>query len=176
MGKSSAPFSAALNIPIETFDGWSWVEVLYAYTMVMVDQLPDTKLPMLNPTGNLGKIPTWHYKGRTWNYYAHMLAREYGWSLEYISDLDRNDALALIQEILTDEQLRKEFEYGMSEIAYPYNKSTKKSEFKPLERPFWMLPKIEQPKKIKIRKDFLPVGNIISRERHEEKQAPPTKS
>lgn len=166
--------SAALGVPAEFFENWTWADVFRAYTEVFTYQVLDLPLPILNPSNTSSKeLPLWHYKGRTWNYYSHLISKEYGWTLEYVENLSPTEALAHIQEILTDEQLRKEFEWSLSDIAYPYNKSTRKSEFKPLQRPYWMLPKIEQPKKIKMRKDFIPVGNIIEIGKHREEKAEP---
>jgi hypothetical protein len=61
-----------------------------------------------------------------------------------------------------EEQLDKEWTYSLSEIAFPYNSSTKKSEYKPLDRPEWMLPiSPKQLPVIKMRKDMMPMGNIV---------------
>lgn len=102
----------------------------------------------------------WDYEGRTWHFYSHLLAKHYGWTLEYISQLHPSDALAKIQEILTDEQLEREFQHSLSDVAYPYNSQTKKSEFHPLSRPFWMRPKIKETPKIKIPAIYMPIGVV----------------
>jgi len=68
------------------------------------------------------------------------------------------EAFAHIQEILTDRQLEQEFFYSLSEIAYPYNKATKKGEFKPMPRPYWMRPAVRPTKTIRIKRNLLPVG------------------
>ena len=123
---------------------------------------PDKSLPFIKdaPKGQDGKPADWDYEGREWAYWSHLLAKHYGWTLEYIGGLDVNEALARIQEILTDEQLEREFYYGLSEIAYPYNKSTKKNHFKPLSRPYWMRPAVPKLKTVKFRRDMLPVGLV----------------
>lgn len=77
------------------------------------------------------------------------------------SELDPDDGVALLQEILTDDQLEKEWQWSLSEIAYPYNPDTKKSEFKNLPRPVWMQKEIRKPvKQIKIPASMLPVGIV----------------
>jgi len=71
--------------------------------------------------------------------------------------------LALIQEILTDDQLEKEFAHSLSEVAYEYSSQTKKSHKVPLDRPVWMRPKfIKAEKKIKIPANLIPIGNTIN--------------
>lgn len=105
------------------------------------------------------KIP-WDYKGRTKYYLVHILASEYGWTIKEIENMKIIQGLSLVQEILVGEQLEKEFTWSLSEIAYPYNKNTKKSEFKPLKRPSWMLGEIKKLKTFKIPKDLMPMGNV----------------
>ena len=112
------------------------------------------------------KKPVWDYEGRTWYSWVHDLAHAYGWSMEYIAELDIDDASSLLQELIIDDQLEKEFYWMTSEIAYPYNESSKKSEFKPLDRPIWMRDEIRSIKEgkdqtVRILKEHLPVGNII---------------
>lgn len=117
-------------------------------------------LPLLNAPKSK-KEADWEYEGRTWTYFSHLLAEAYGWELEYIGGLDVNEALAHIQEILTSEYLRQEFTHSLSEIAYVYNKSTKKSDYKPMPRPYWMRPVSKPTQQVRIRRDMLPVGNIV---------------
>jgi len=61
-----------------------------------------------------------------------------------------------------DDQLDREFIYGLSEIAYHYDKNTKTRKFVPLPRPHWMREKIQPVKKFPILKAMMPMGNIIS--------------
>jgi hypothetical protein len=64
-----------------------------------------------------------------------------------------------VQEILIDDQMRREWEYSLSQVAYKYDKRGK-GELVPLKRPGWMLASGGPPKS-KILKKLLPVGNII---------------
>lgn len=121
---------------------------------------PDASLPILRPSKE-SKTSDWEYKGRSWNYFSHLLADAYGWTLEYIADLDINEALGHIQEVLTEDYLDREFQHSLSEVAYIYNKSTKKSEYKPLPLPYWMRPASKPIKRFRIRRDMLPVGYVI---------------
>ena len=76
--------------------------------------------------------------------------------------MDIDTAIGAYQELSIDEQLQKEWEWGLSEVAYSYDSSTKKSRYVPLQRPAWMNPIIpKQLPVVKMRKSHLPVGNVI---------------
>jgi hypothetical protein len=117
-------------------------------------------LPILEPPKD-NKKSDWDYEERTWNYFSHLLADSYGWTLEYIAEMDVNEALGHIQEVLTSEYLNQEFHHSLSEISYSYNKNTKKSDYKPLPVPYWMRPTIKPIKKFRIKRSMLPVGYVI---------------
>jgi hypothetical protein len=117
-------------------------------------------LPLLEAPPNKKKVD-WEYEGRTWSYFSHILADAYGWTLEYIGSMDVNEALGHIQEILTNDFLNQEFQHSLSELSYEYNKSTKKSYYKPLTRPYWMRPASKPTQVVRIRRDMLPVGYVI---------------
>jgi hypothetical protein len=154
--------SAAFGVPYKWFEYSNWEKIIYAF-YVCVDKCPQIKLPITIPTGEKLKEDDWSYDGRTWHLYSHIIAKAYGWDLEYISRLSVEDGLAIIQEIMVDEQLEKEFYYGLSEVAYSYDKNTQTSKFVPLPRPNWMRPKVE-PEKIKkfsIPANMLPMGVTI---------------
>lgn len=138
-----------------------WQSTVLSLSNVLRDTVPNQNLPLIKDAPKENNKPvSWDYDGRGWFLWANMLCKAYGWTLEYVAELDFNEALALIQEILTDEQLEHEFTYSLSEIAYPYNKSTKKSVFKPMPRPYWMKMSTQPVKIMKMRKDVLPVGLI----------------
>lgn len=102
--------------------------------------------------------------------YSHILAKAYGWSLEYIANLPVLEAMAKLQEIMTEEQLEKEFLWSTSQNAFEYDQKTKMSHFKKLPRPYWMLPKAKPLPKIKMRKDLVPMGNVIKLDENYGKQ------
>ena len=138
-----------------------WQNTVFSFLKTVRESQPNPNLPLIKDSPKeKSKDAPWEYEGRSWAYWSHLLAKAYGWTLEYIGNLEFNDALARVQEILTDEQLDREFQYQLSEIAYPYNKSTKKSVFKPLPRPYWMKVSVEPPKMQKYRRDLLPVGLV----------------
>lgn len=161
--KFNAYLSAALEVKEDIIAGLSWIECVELFYAIYDKNLPVSTLPLVSSVTK-DKKPVkieWDYPGRTWYLYAHMLAQAYGWTLEYIAELEIDDALALVQEILTDEQLEKEFQWGMSEIAYPYNEKTKQSRYQPLPRPHWMLPSAKEIKKVKIPRSMMPQGLIL---------------
>lgn len=152
--------STAINVDVEKY---SWYEVAQAYLQVCEENAPTKDFPILKSIEKEEELP-WDYQGRSWYMWASLFSSHYGWNMEYIAKLDIDDALGLFQELLIDKQLEKEWEWNLSEIAYPYNKATKKSEYKPLDRPSWMKDKShrKEVKKVKILKEYIPVGNVIS--------------
>lgn len=141
------------------FEQANWEQIITTF-YICLSTFPQVELPITTPTDEKSKEEDWNYPTRTWNLYSHMLAKAYGWNLEYIANLSVYDALAHIQEILTDEQLEREFYYGLSEVAYTYDKRTKTSKFNPLPRPHWMRLKPKPIQKFLIPKDMMPVGVV----------------
>lgn len=150
-----------MGVSHEWFEHADW-ELLVKAFYLGLSKSPQVELPILSPSDERSKDESWDYPDRTWHLYSHMLAKAYGWTLSEISQLRVEEALAKIQEIIVDEQLDREFYYGLSEIAYHYDKNSKVSRFVPLQRPHWMRPKMQPIKKSPIPKSMLPIGNIIS--------------
>jgi len=156
-----------------SFDSAPWFEILEAYESLRdLNAIPQAeRFAILNMTGGQeDKPPAWDYRGRLRYVYVHIIATAYSWSQEQILNLWPEEAVAYIQEILVDEQFDREFDHALAEVAYSYDKATKKSKYQPLERPAWMvLGSIEAQERKrktligKIRKDMLPVGVVISR-------------
>lgn len=149
-----------------------WFDFMEIYTSVIALNSPSIKFPILqgNHKDAKKKLP-WEYEGRAWYFWLNLFAKSYGWDEEKIANLDIDTAIGIYQEISIDEQLQKEWEWGLSEIAYPYNKNTKKSEYKPLERPTWMLPIMpKQLPVVKMKKSFLPQGNVIDLQEQEKQK------
>lgn len=135
-----------------------WQSTVLSLQKAYTEYLPKS-LPILDTAPKESKSVDWDYDNRTWAFYSHLLAKAYGWTLEYIAELETNEALGHLQEILTEDHLEKEFYHGLSEVAYRYNKSTKKSDYVPLKRPYWMRATVSRTiKKVKIKKSLLPVG------------------
>lgn len=145
-----------------------WGDVADLYSLVLQLNQPIISFPMLsgntfrsNDTGTK-KEEGWEYPERTKYLWINSISQAYGWTIEYILDLDIDDALGLLQEILLSDQFKKEWEWSLSELAYSYDKTSKTSKFNKLDRPAWMNPIIptELPK-IKIRTAHLPVGLVL---------------
>lgn len=143
----------------------SWFEVAEMYQEAVVLNQSRIKFPIFSSKEKSKRVP-WEYEGRTWYFWLNLFASHYGWSAQEIEILDLDDAVGLLEEITVDEQHEKEWQYGLSEMAYVYDKSTKKSRFRPLSRPDWMLMSPDQAKKA-VKKTLIPVsampvGNIIN--------------
>jgi hypothetical protein len=149
------------NIHPRWYEMGDWsklVELFY----VCITKSPQVELPITSPSNEQHKEESWEYPERTWHLYSHLLAKSYGWTLEYIANLPVIEVIAKIQEIIVDDQLDREFIYGLSEVAYHYDKNSKTSKFVPLPRPHWMRPRIQPVKKMIIPKSMMPVGNVIT--------------
>jgi len=137
-----------------------WEAILedYSFATSLHSPTQDHKIFSSKPTKD-----TFNINDSSWYSWSHTLATKYGWSLEYIADLDIDGAISLIQEILYAEQLEREWQWALSEKSVSYDPSTKKSKFKPLDRPDWLnVPKkVEEPKIVQIRSDMLPSGVIM---------------
>lgn len=146
-----------------------WYEQAQAYTEITnVNQVK--RIPIVQPSHESGRPVPWDYEGRTWFWWIHILSKNYGWSIAQVEELDIDEATALLQEILVEEQLRKEWEWSLTEIAYPYNSTTKKSVFHPLDRPAWMRGVAGVPlpaQKVRFHKHMIPVGRIIGEDGNE---------
>lgn len=140
-----------------------WKMSVEAFQRVELANQPTKEIPLIVAKIKKDSPVFWHYTGRNWVLWADIFSSEYGWSLEYVAELEIDMAVGMMQEILVRRQLDKEFQWMLSDVAYPYNQATKKNEFHPMVRPEFMKPTSDSIKipKIRIRKDFMPVGNII---------------
>lgn len=141
------------------------MDVVQGFTEAVKANSFSVHIPLVSRSFGSKEDMPWDYPGRSWFAWAHRFANFYGWSLDYIAGLDVDVAIKLLQEMLVQDQLEKEWEWGLSERAFPYNSSTKKYEYKPLSRPAWMYPEMKSKKKriIQIPKSMMPVGNIVKR-------------
>lgn len=161
--------STMLEIPVETVNAAPWYEVLQAHAEIVMRNQVRT-IPLTRPTMSKESSVPWEYAGREWYWWLHTFAKQYGWGREQVEELDIDDAVSLLQEILVEEQLQREFQWGLSELAYPYNETTKKHVFKPLSRPEWMKdqPTVILPaQKVKFPKSMLPIGRVIGEDDRE---------
>lgn len=160
--------STALRVSPAWIEDIPWNNLVDAFYSILL-RYPSVDIPITQPyKRDTESKDDWDYDGRSWPFYSHIIAAEYGWTLEYISQLKVYDALATIQEILTKEQLDKEFLHHLSEVAYQYDKSTHKSNYVAMKRPSWMSPKIKEVPRFKMPASFLPVGAVDYRALPEE--------
>lgn len=155
--------TAAWGLSPKLFEHADWLKIVELF-YVCLSKSPRVDIPLTASNNEKIKEDPWNYEGRTFPLYAHLLAQAYGWSLREISQLQVEQALSMIQEIMVDKQLDREFYYGLSEIAYPYNKNTKQSIFKPLDRPYWMRPTLNPQKDIPrftIPMEMMPMGAVV---------------
>lgn len=151
--------SAAFLFPRIIFKNLRWDILFLLFSLVSGKSVPKMELPLLKPSTQKEKKEPWDYDGRGYALYIHIIARDYGWTEKEICNLDIDTALALVQEIITDEQLDREFLWGMSEKSYSYNAKTKVGRAIPLERPYFMKEEVKAPVKTKILKSMMPIGN-----------------
>lgn len=145
--------SVLLLLPQDEISPCAWYEVLDAYYLVSLENAVRLDLSIIHASKkeHENQLPdVWEYDERLWYSWVHLLAKSYGWNIEYISELDVDDAFALLQEISLNEQFDKEWQYGLSENAYEYDKASKKSKLRPLPRPSWMTTATE-----KVKNDIL---------------------
>jgi len=148
----------------------SWFDFLTAFFACVEINKPTIPFPILNDIKVKDEKPPWEYSGRSWYFWLNLFASAYGWTQGYVGDLDIDTAIGLYQELEIDDQLQREFTYSLSELAYPYNEKTKKSRYVPLERPNWMRPIVQKPKKIQISRDLLPLGIVVNLADREKKR------
>jgi len=157
--------SSFLHISEEKLLSCEWFDIALIYYNCLDLNTPNIDFPIFKKTNKDNKDDTllWNYEGRTWYIWCHELASKYGWSIEYIANMDVDDAIALMQEIIIEKQLDKEWDWVRSENAYVYNENTKKSDFKPLDRPEWMQEhkKHKESATVKYKASMIPLGNVI---------------
>lgn len=163
----NGPQAAALiahYFTISSFDqtGLNGVEQL----MCLVQLLELNKIKMMfafqnEVTGKLDK-PPYDYEGRNWAWWVHKLATRYGWTADYIFNLWPEEAAAYLQEIIISEYDELDDRRRLSEVGWTYNKTTKEYSFHPTPRPAWIIENKKKQQPRRIRRDMLPVGNIIS--------------
>lgn len=163
--------SIASNVSTEELNMLPWYEVAEAFIAINQENQLRLEFALLRAEKKKQELVAWDYDGRSWYWWLDILSSRYGWSQEYIADMDIDDATGLLQEILVNKQLEREWQWSLTEIAYPYNDKTKTSNFKPLDRPEWMMtinardiPKLPV---MRMRRDMMPVG-IVKRGKSDE--------
>jgi hypothetical protein len=152
--------SVFLDITDKEIEALSWMDTLTLYQKSIEINKPELKLPYLeHPDRKLNDDP-WNYPQRLWYSFAHLLASAYHWSIEQIANMDVDDALAMVQEILIDTTLKREWEYSLTTLAYYPDHQGGTTRFHPLPRPAWMIAE-QKIRKVMMPKSAMPVGNVI---------------
>jgi hypothetical protein len=151
-------------IPKKLIDGLRSIAEIYSNNILdaqAVMLIPPPKSPIPNQKQE-NKKDRWDFQGRYVAQWIDNFARFYHWSLEEILNLDITVATYLFQEIRVNEQFDREWQYGLTELAYQDKDGSGKRIFVPLKRPYWMNEHVDGIlPKARIRKDMLPSGHII---------------
>lgn len=146
------------------FNSAPWYEVFNAHIAIEnLNQVPwGTEFAILRIPDSGGKPVPWDNPLRAILIWIHLIAKTYAWAKSEIEELWPEEAIAFVQEIMADEQTDREFIHSLSEVSYEFNKTTKKSHYRPLSRPAWMM-LARKTKEIitTFRPDMMPVGNVI---------------
>lgn len=140
-----------------------WWEVADAYLRFSAENKINSEFPIVKAKESEPSLPEFDYEGRSWYFWLHLLSSRYGWSVEYIENLDPDDVFGLFMEITVDQFSDREFIYRLSELAYKYNDKSKTSTYIPLPKPKWMnstTQEIKVPVR-RYRKDMRPAGLVI---------------
>lgn len=157
--------STALHLSARLFHKASWEVVIKSFLVVVSLTQCQIQLPIFMSEKKKEKDEPWDYDNREWHLYIHMLAKEYGWTIEYISNLKVEDALSKIQEILIGEQLEREFLWTMSDRSSYWDDRTKTAKTNPLPRPDWMNRHIELENEVRkslVPASMMPAGQGLS--------------
>jgi hypothetical protein len=133
------------------------VEILRAFGELRAINSWQFILAFMKEQGPKSQPEPYDYEGRNWAWFVHKLASRYGWGREEIFDLYPEEAAAYLQEILISEHAEAEERYSLSELAYQYDSTTKKSHYVPYRKPPWMY-STELPKPVKTLRAMLPFG------------------
>jgi len=152
------------DLEAKDFHSAPWWEVFVAYVAVeRLNRLPHAaEFAILRFPSDSHRTVPWDNPLRSVILWIHLIASTYSWAKDQIEQLWPEEAVAYVQEILADKQEQREFFHSLSEVAYRYNKATKKSTYKPLTRPAWMVMRSKGGDLVTvIRADMVPVGNVI---------------
>ena len=149
------------DLTMEQFLENDWMQIAIAYAEIQNLNAPAFDLAIFKYSDEGGLPVPWEYPERIRFFWIHSLAKVYHWTREAIEHLWPEEASAFLQEIVADEQYEHEFIYSLSEVAYHYDQATKKSKFKPLQRPAWMV--LRDPKSLITRMPvaLMPVGEVV---------------
>ena len=162
----AAAFAAYFNVYIPDLtqaqiSTYSWVEIFSAMADISLLNNIEIDFAILKYQTDSGLPAPWEYPERMRHYWVHVLAFAYKWSKEQIENIWPEEAFAYLQEIIAQDQQDREFEHSLSEVAYQYDSGTKKSRYKPLIRPAWMVLRDPNMMIMKIPAFLIPQGKIV---------------
>jgi hypothetical protein len=144
------------------FHSAPWLEIFRAYLDIEnLNRLPYRDAFSIIHFPSTGKPVPWDHPLRTILIWIHLIAKTYSWAKAEIEELWPEEAIAFVTEIMADEQADREFMHALSQVSYEFNKSTKKSHYRPLARPAWMQMQVSGDIVTKFRRGMMPVGNVV---------------
>ena len=153
--------STAIGIETNTMLELPYREVLTAFNEIAKINVIDIDLPFMRiPVREKIEDTGYEYDYRSWWSWANIFSKQFGWSLEYIADLNVNDGLCLYQEYLIDKYHERDWQWMLSERYVGYDEHTNSSKINAYPKPDWIQPKVKPVKPTKIPIDLLPVGII----------------
>ena len=135
-------------------------EMIAAFVELAVINMPMFSLAFMEAAIEKSPAPAYDYPDRGYALWVHRLASRYGWTREEIFDLWPEEFMCYLQEILVSEYDEEDRLRILSEMAYHYDKATKKMNFRPLPRPAWMSGRKER-QKMRIHYAYLPMADEI---------------
>lgn len=135
-------------------------EALIAYATLNALNRWQWELPFMREPQAPRQLPAYEYPNRVWAWWVHKLSSRYGWTRDEVFNLWPEEAACYLQEIFVAEFDETEERRSLSELAYHYDRGSKTSRYVPMPRPAWMVPSVP-PRPHKVRKDMLPVGNVV---------------
>ncbi len=149
----------------------SWIEIFSAMGEIAILNDIEIDFAILKYKTEGGLPAPWEYPERMRHFWIHILAYAYKWSKEQIENIWPEEAFAYLQEIVAHEQQEREFAHSLSEVAYQYDSGTKKSRYKPLQRPPWMILRDPKSMIVKLPLALVPVGEIVYPKGHDQMMA-----
>jgi hypothetical protein len=150
---------------------YSWIEIFSAMAEISLLNNIEIDFAILKYQTDSGLPAPWEYPERMRHSWIHILAYAYKWSKEQIENIWPEEAFAYLQEIIAHEQQDREFVHSLSEIAYQYDSGSKKSRYKPLQRPAWMVVRDPKSMIVKLPLALVPVGEIVYPKGHDQMMA-----
>ena len=156
--------STAIGIETNTMLDLPYKEVLDAFNEIAKINVITMELPFMRIPVKEGKIEDtgYEYDYRSWWSWANIFSKQYGWSLEYIADLNVNDGLCLYQEYLIDKYHDRDWQWMLSERYVGWDEIRNTSKINPYPKPEWMKAQVKPVKPVQIPIEMMPVGVIVS--------------